>query len=58
MEDLSKLHYIKEKELPAINHIFYDNTDGYRIQKRKELYNPYDKSVYDIYSSNYTNKCL
>jgi len=50
MEDLSNLHYIKEKELPAINHIFYDNSDGYRIKKRKELYNPYDKSVYDIYS--------
>jgi len=56
MEDLKSLHYIKEKELPAINHIFYDNSDGYRIKKRKELYNPFDKSVYNIYSSNYLNK--
>jgi len=51
MENLQDLHYIQEKELPAINHIFYDNSDSYRIQKRKELYNPYDKDAYKIYSS-------
>ncbi|ORX41756.1 hypothetical protein BCR36DRAFT_363712 [Piromyces finnis] len=50
IENLKDLHYLKEKELPAINPSFYNNTDEYRIKKRKELYNPFDKSTFDIYS--------
>ncbi|ORX77095.1 hypothetical protein BCR32DRAFT_295849 [Anaeromyces robustus] len=52
MENLEKIHYIKERELPAINHIFYDNSDKYRIKKRYELYSkPYDKDAFKIYST-------
>ena len=54
MEDLQNLHYIKENELPAINHIFYDNSDPYRIKKRWELYGkPHNKELYEIYSSKF-----
>jgi len=57
MEDLQKLSYIKENELPSINHVFYDNSDPYRIKQRWKLYgNPYNKDNFAVYSKcNLTN---
>jgi len=52
MEDLQNLHYIKKKELSALDHKFYDDSDEYRLKKRKELYEkPIDKENFSIYSS-------
>jgi len=51
MDDLQNLHYIKKNELPGLDHKFYDDSDEYRIKKRKELYeNPIDKESFSIYS--------
>ncbi|ORY83381.1 hypothetical protein LY90DRAFT_663814 [Neocallimastix californiae] len=57
MEDLQNLHYIKKKELSALDHKFYDDSDEYRLKKRKELYEkPIDKENFSIYSkSSLTN---